>query len=67
VGVAICSRDFMSATVAGLLERADGALYQAKQGGRNGYRLEAAMQSDELPDGQLNGQVAPRQGSPALA
>lgn len=42
VGVAICARDFLSLTVSGLLERADGALYHAKQGGRDGYRLETA-------------------------
>jgi diguanylate cyclase (GGDEF)-like protein/PAS domain S-box-containing protein len=59
VGVAICSRDFMTVTVAGLLERADGALYQAKQGGRNGYRLETATPSDT--------QAPPPQASPAFA
>jgi diguanylate cyclase (GGDEF)-like protein/PAS domain S-box-containing protein len=42
VGVAICARDFLSLTVSGLLECADGALYQAKQGGRDGYRIELA-------------------------
>ena len=52
VGVAICDRDFLAVSVASLLERADGALYRAKQDGRNGYRIEGEKlpQDAALPE-----------------
>jgi diguanylate cyclase (GGDEF)-like protein/PAS domain S-box-containing protein len=39
IGVAICAPDYADSSATALLERADAALYQAKQAGRNTYRL----------------------------
>ena len=42
IGVAICAPGEEAISGAGLLERADSALYQAKQGGRDTYRVQSA-------------------------
>jgi diguanylate cyclase (GGDEF)-like protein/PAS domain S-box-containing protein len=47
VGLALSVNE-TAMTVTALLERADGALYEAKAGGRDGYRVAAAVSHPEL-------------------
>ena len=51
IGIALCPQHGLDSEH--LQRNADSALYKAKEGGRNGYRIHAGVSRDEKPQGDL--------------